>query len=734
MVFNPPTVINFTNADLYAYERFKIQQYNFNLRFRPEIMSHTYIEISYNTQLNDNIEIPWYRKIRFNVRSRKRFCSQSTCQSHYPRGKTCTVDDEPRIFKTGDHDVEACEFGCYNLYEKAHIPVDLESETGSNKDENEDKVQDDKNNTSDKVETNEDRHARAPFLIYSYRQCACTMHNNGLFALGTDDYARTDYHPMPRIDTIGTGFHYIDSGNFFEREDFSTKDNQPFLDNAGNESFRFNVNRYYCDDFRLKFDGRKCYESVGEKIFGFLVSSTLYKACQYGVRFAATGVTNTDVQKLNLPPIKYEVHHKTLNSWKNDINIDAFFIDPNVSLTDLGFTSDMKHCIFTTQYSYPGELVEPLESGKNLTGHLIDYGELNKDRLHQFKYDVKTGQRIIDEYEIYGIYQYIRTNPTGIEFGDGSQFDNPHNQLVDLFKSLFENLGEISVLITLNIMIAKGVTFSKRLMLTAEQFLEGTITPTLLYIIERELLTQALHPVIRIFSKAIASAARATASLIKMADVFTTIAGVLDLIDIGVDFFNMNRVMDTGTIQQYSQLDIDTMRRAYGYGTVEYSPVSFMLMCEYLKIHEKWRVPPATIQKLRCSQDYVKYKYMLSPNAVTRHDIDNGNTYEWISEYIFSLRVNSNGLTINWDDEKKLSSDVIEQYLNINENVYLKGMDEYSKYTETFRKRVTLSRYALISVILLFVLILFVYIRVAAPFIFLAAITACYIVFSYFQR
>lgn len=714
MVFNPPTLVNYTNADIYAYERRKIQQYNYFLKYRPEIMSHTYIEISYNTNLEDNTNLPWYRKIHFIVRSRKKFCSQATCQNHFPRGNTCSPDDIPKVFKTGDHDIEACQPGCFNLYENTKLPSDND-------------------NNKDPTTTEDDNFARAPFLIYSYRQCVCQIHNNGIFSLGVDDFARTDTHPLPRVDTIGTGFHYIDSGNFFDRENFSPDDNQPFIDIEGNESFRFNINKYYCDDFQLKFDGRKCYADVGEKIFGFLVSSTLYKACQYGIRYAATGVTNTDVQKLNLPPIKYKPRHDNISSWKNDVDDTAFFIDPNVSLLDLGFTEESKHGIFTTQYGYPGMIVEPLAYGKNVTGNLIDYEKLNKNRLYQFQYDIYNGQRFIDEYEIYGIYKYIRNNPTKREYSPEKYID-ANNVLANMIKGLIENLGEISAILTFGYLFDKGVKYSQKLLKLSAEYVEGVITPTLLYIVERELLTQAFHPSIRIFSRVIAKIANVSSSFIKMMDVFTTVVGILDLFDIGFDFFNMNHIMNDGTINQYSELDIKTIRDAYGYGTVEYSPVTFMMMCEYLKLLDNWTIVPSSTQKLRCIKDYHKYKYMIPINAVTRYDKDNDNTFEWVSEYIFSLTVNSNGLQINWDDELKLSSDIIEKYININENVYLKGMDNYSQYTESFRERIKYSQYTFVILIIIFILIIMVSMKLAVPFILIAAISSIYVVFSYWLK
>lgn len=724
MVFNAPTSLNYTNADLYSFERRKIQQFNYNALHNLNILSHTYFEISYNSDLTDNIELPWHRKIKFVVRARKKFCSQASCQSFFPRGNKCGLDDEPRVFKSGDYDIEACQFSCFNLFQKTLLPDDEDDDDKKNKN--------DKKKKEKKTNPKEEQYARAPFLMYSYRQCACTMHDNSIFALGIDDYVRTDKHPLPRVDTIGTGFHYSDSGNAFDHKDFKPEDNPPFVDIEGNESFRFNVNRYYCDDFHLKFDGSRCYQSLGEKIFGFLVSSTLYKACQYGIRYSATGVSNTDVQKLDLPPVRENPQHQTFDSWKNDIDENVFFINPNVSLLDLGFTENMKHCIFTTEYGYPGKLVEPLASGLNMTGNLIDYNVRNKDRLHQFKYDIYTGRRLIDEYEIYGIYKYIRSNPTKKEY-ESSDYNNPHDELVNIFKGLSENLGEVGAMLALSYMFDKGLKYSQNILKLSAEFLENTITPTLLHIVTREFLSQTLNPALRIFSQIIAKLIRTSASLIKMVDVATTILGIIDLFDIGFDFFNMNKIMDNGTIQQYSELDIAGIRQVYGYGTVEFSPVTFMLMCEQLKLRKKWKNIPNSASKLKCAKDFVNHKYMIPITEVIDYNEDNTNAYEWVSEYIFSLKVNSNGLKINWEDENKLPSDVIDQYLKINENIYLKGMDEYSKYTESFRKRVNLSKYAIIILIVLFLVVLFFYANIATPFLFIAAITACYMVFSNFK-
>lgn len=125
---------------------------------------------------------------------------------------------------------------------------------------------------------------------------------------------------------------------------------------------------------------------------------------------------------------------------------------------------------------------------------------------------------------------------------------------------------------------------------------------------------------------------------------------------------------------------------------------------------------------------------MIPLEQVVSYHEDNENVYQWVSEYIFSLRTNSNGLEINWDEEHKLPSDVVNQYLHIDENVYLKGMDAYSEYTKSFRERVKFAKYALFVIIILFLIIVFVYIKIAPIFILISALAAFYMTFSFFNR
>ena len=578
----------------------------------------------------------------------------------------------------------------------------------------------------------QDQYNRAPFLLYSHSQCLCTIQENAIYGLGLDDCNRTDIHPLPRVDTIGTGFDIVDSGNYFNDPNFDPKQNEPFRDAQGNETFRFRVNKYYCDDFKLKFDGENCYEPIGEKIFGFLVSSTLYKACQYGVRYLETGVTNSQIQKLNLPPVEHDVRHKTIDSWLADIDYDNFFLDPDVTLTDLGITAENRHLIFTTQYGYPGRLVEPLLVYSGVEDVLpIDYEKLNEGRLPQFKYDPLTGRRVIDEYEILGIYKVIRENPTKLDF-QPSSFNNPGDQLIQFFKGISDNIVEVGSMLVAGILVSKATDYSLKVIKLSSEYLQNVVTPTLLFLVQRQMLFELIEPIKTVLKQALV-ALKAFSSLIKTVDVVTTIAGIVDLFDLKFDFFNMTKVLSDGTLRQYAELDIDSIRKGYGYGTVEFSAIHFILRCEEIGLYKNWRVTPTNTRRLRGVADAAKYSYMLPIEQVLDPHEDTEKSFNWISEYIFSLQTNANYLTINWEDENILADDVVNQYLDIRQSVYLQGMDRYGEFTRSFRRRYNLCIVAIVVFILLFILVLFFNISLSILGLFSVAIGTFYLTFTYVE-
>lgn len=306
------TKIDQLNAVRYSYERQKIKMFNHYLKILPHIFSHVNVEISFNTKLINNNYERANHHIYVRLMGSKEFCKQIHCNVGYPRGKTCTVEDKPFIFKSGNSDIGACHSACYNLFE-------------NRTDEN-------------------GLHYRAPFVNYSTRMCKCLIQNENVFRMATDDFMRTDVHPTPRIDTIGTGFDL---------------DPNPYVDGHKNETFHFKLNEYYCDDFQYEFKNGKCQSSIVEDVFSLFGSSNLYKFGQYGKRYVQSGEWINDVQRPNLPPITSRPP-PSYRDWLSNINKTAIFIDPNLCLSDLGIVPGAMHLIFTTEFGWPGLLVEPL--------------------------------------------------------------------------------------------------------------------------------------------------------------------------------------------------------------------------------------------------------------------------------------------------------------------------------------------------------------------------------------
>lgn len=263
------------------------------------------------------------------------------------------------VFKSGNSDIPSCQSACYNLFPRV-----------SEKDGN--------------------VAYRAPSVFYSENQSRCLLYSNDLFMLAADDYRRTDKHPTPRVDTIGTGFDLM---------------SEPFVNAEKNETFQFKLNKYYYDDFQYNFNGVECKPSIFEWVTSILASSNLYKLVQYTDRYIGTalepgsggGVWVNDVQRPKLPPIQMKTPPSEAE-WRAQMNPDAIFFNPNLTLSDLGITKDRMDLIFTTEYGWPGRLVEPLliyktpdESGDtneadDFTGEIlrVNFLRRNEKLLPQF--------------------------------------------------------------------------------------------------------------------------------------------------------------------------------------------------------------------------------------------------------------------------------------------------------------------------------------------------------------
>lgn len=714
MVFNSPTEIDLINSDRHMFERMKLLSFNYYLRLKPHIFSHVILEIRFNKYLLTPIRLPPENNIYVVLRGNRKFCEQINCQSFYPRGALCNENDNPLVFKSGNTDIVACQSSCYNLFDKKKAKDGLSY--------------------------------RAPFTRFSNRQNCCTMLGNDMFSAGADDYCRTDNHVTPRMDTIGTGFDL---------------DDEPYTDLEGNETYKFKMNKYYCDDFMRSWDGTKCYTPLHEEIFGFIVSSVLYKACQYGVRYAQTGITATNVNKPNVPPIVTTA--PTYDEWFNDVNREAFFVNPHVTLTQLGITdASLKHLIFTTEYGWPGRLVEPLivyQSVGNVQPDvkIVDYDELNKTKLYQFKCD-SYGLRLTDEYDFLNIYKHINENALSNidhDINNGGTVEDDKSvvlmKFIEFLKTLTDSLftWQMPVYILVGVVqdriiasIVQGLTSM------AEKFETGFAT-RFMFLIAQRLLMVSISPVfMKPVFKLITMTLKLLATTLKTVEQIISIISLIDIIDIGVDFFNLQNEMGSSTIQQYSEADILSRKKAYGYGTVEYSPAMLIAIYEYIAAEETSEVTPTPRTKenkpttegqlppysSNCSllKDYktndAQWKLKLE-SVVDRFDYM--STVIWSSEYLYSLDVNSNGLPINWNEEYGIV-DIkdMNEFFDTAFKSYLNNFDNYDVFSKNFKKKINMLKYGIPMALVLLLVFTFMGIIYAVMFLFFMSSVMYVIVFT----
>lgn len=710
MVFNSPTKLDFISSDRYMYERNKLLFFNYYLRLKPHIFSHITLEIRFNKYIQTPIKMPPEYNIYVVLRGSKKFCEQINCQSLYPRGKLCGENDTPLIFKSGNSDIAACHSSCFNLFDKK----------------------------KDKTGTN----YKAPFTKFNEKQNCCSILGNDMFGVAADDYNRTDNHITPRLDTLGTGFDLAD---------------EPYIDLEGNETYKFNMNKYYCDDFMKRWNGKECYTPLHEEIFGFLVSSVLYKACQYGVRYAQTGIKASDINKPDVPPIKTDPPNN-YEQWMQEVNRDAFFVNPHLTLKDLGITdAGLKHLIFTTEYGWPGRLVEPLIVYQELGSlhpdvKVVDFNDLNKNKLQQFKID-SYGMRLVDEYDLLDIYKHINEEAL-TSTADASTNYKPENPnqwdvyVKHFIDKIFNTIWNINTPLALAFGKFQGYIIEsmiKGMSHIAEKIESGVVSMFMVMLTERLLLHSLLPVILQPVFKIIAMTLKMLASAIKTVDTVVSIIGIIDLIDIAVDFFNLSQEIGVSTIHQYSEADIMARKKAYGYGTVEYSPIMLMTIFEYISVEENdgknnnisaennyETVLPPSSNYCVLLKDYKlndsKWKIKLE-EVVDRYDYFSG--FVWSSEYLYSLDVNSNGLPINWNEEYGICNiNDAHEYFDTAFKNYLNTFDNYSDFSQGFKKKINLLKFVIPLGLVILVGFTFMGIIYAVLFLFFVSSVVYTIVFT----
>lgn len=617
MVFTPPTFIDYENASLLAFERQKLAAFNHHLKIAPHIASHIHVQIGLYKGVSIETQEQFDHAIYVRLVGSEKFCSQVKCFSYYPRGQTCNRDQDPIVFKSGNSDIEACHSACFNLYEGA-------------KDE-------------------EGNYFKAPLTHYSKPQQCCMIHNDVYFRLGIDDYMRTNAHTTPRVDTIGTGFDLSDD---------------MLIDDNGNEAFNFRMNKYYCDDFKYEFKNGKCQPSVGETIFGTLVSSNLYKGIQYSQREG--GVSG--VGKPSLPPVTKQ-RPPNFTEWKSVVNPNAHFFNLNITLRMLGITRELSHLYFTTEFGWPGRLVEPLllyTEIKCQDAIHINFSVEN-NRLPQFKLLVD-GRRQFDEYELIGSYESLRrANMLAHEHLKEDEIISPN-----AVAQILTNLG--ATFATPEFWAAVAASFTdfyismlKRIATFSQLHFER-MTASLILISQKTIFNNIITKAGALTLKFSAVAFKLLASTFKMLSVVGTIVNILSLVDLfllGTDLFNLNNLVGQDYIDNAFNIpDLTTNKQVYGYKSVEFSPAYFFAMYDasVKDDTEGTNLPESDNLKLLQPQSV---QYSIDSSQVFKKN-SILNNFLWEAQYLERLTKNSDGVSINWHESSGKTfhefNDMVDNY------------------------------------------------------------------------
>lgn len=688
--FNGPTATDYTNSLLYSYERQKIKMFNQYLFEMPHIFSHVNVEISFDP--NGKHADP-NRNIYVRLIGSEEFCNQINCNLTYPRGKYCQVNQKPLNFKSGNSDISACQSACYNLFEKRKNP--------------------------------EGEFYRPPLVRYSRAQCKCLIQNQTPFQMATDDFVRTDSHPTPRVDTIGTGFDL---------------DEIPYIDDEKNETFQFRLNKYYCDDFRYSFDGKKCESSVSEDIFSFLISENLYKFGQYGVRYAKTGNWLSDTQTPNLPPIRAPAP-KSLDQWLTNVNTKAFFINPDLNISDLGIVDGRRHLIFTTEYGWPGLLVEPLAIYKdqklnaNTSGNksfyvnpdmketrekntefmvrIVDFERKNENLPAQFRYDAY-GRREHDEYELMGLYARLKKI---YENTDKDADNDDHHKLARNIVSIINQMATIQEAINFAGTIASQKLFDtmfKRILVgikTAEK-LSIKFTPTVVKIIQHSVAHNVGDQLGHVFLSYASLFFKTASTSLKTMSMFMDVGALLDLLFFAFqcDWAGLKNLQNQDFVNTYSIMDLKMNEQNFGFKNVELSPIYFIHNHESTFTRDS--LMETNVDGLLKQPENLKLlpnsKKITSKFSITLENVTHKNSIidmlKWQTDFLYNLKKNSDNLPIDWSLEEKLD---ISKYTVSMENIKKEiphNFNNYKKYISKTLKRIDTIKVCLFGIVIAFIL------------------------------
>lgn len=619
-----PTDLDFMNARLSSYERQKIVNYNYFCYKYPNIFKgKTFIRIRYNNSLAitnnpmESIKVDWC--------ATKDFCSTIHCQKRLPNNGICDENSSPQLFKSGNSTVVACQAGCFeNFAANAEL--------------------------------------KGPFLLYSEKQSLCLLQIDHFFGMAIDPYLRTDIHPNPRIDTIGTGFD-IDYEN-------------TYTDYFGNETYKYKLNKFYCDDFKLEFNGKSCKPSAGEVVAELFFSRVLYKAFQYGTRFFTTGVQINEKQDVYTGPVDKSMTPMTKDEWRNDIQ-KSYYINPDVTLKDLGMNEDnYKLLIWTTEGAPMGKLIvaESVYKSNSILHNsgvsVVDFLSKNLHRPNhlQFRYN---GVRLIDEYEFLGIYSYIQKELAY----KGKDEKIIEQQILDFLKNDLPEIG-ISVIApaVLQSIIKRYISLLKRV-----QSILSYVNISILRM-TKNIFIQLYTPIFtRAIGKLIVTASRFIVSTLSGVLLASTILGLIDLFALGSDPYNLNKLIDEKFVDNYSEMTIRGIHEMFNVGEVEMSPIFYAYYLNNGKTVDLESENLSEFITVDTAADSANYPSWAATKIINSSS-DPAQDILWTTKHLKSLVYNSNNLKIDWDYDSVINVNDIneEELLNsvvISYKEYLNGQE-----------------------------------------------------------
>lgn len=645
-----PTVIDDERALLYAFERSKLGMFNKYLKMFPQLFSHIGVEIRFNR----NIPHPEFNKnIAVRLIGTQMFCSQAKCISTFPRGQSCSPDSEPRVFMSGNSTIEACQAACFSFF-------------NGKKDE-------------------DGNFYKLPLVRFNQDAECCTMHNMLFFTQATDDYTRTDIHPTPRVDTIGTGFDL---------------DNEIYKDGV-DQTFKFKMNKFYCDDFRHELKGTECEPSLGEKLASLFASETLYKATQYGVRKIQTGKWINDVQNVELPPPSFKA--TPIEDWYSNVNPNAHFFNLDLTLSDLGITPDTSHLIFTTEFGWPGKLIEPTILYKEVIE------ERNNKRPAHLRFDSQCW-RIFDEFEILGYVEILKKlNKSLKEEEENNKDEMDVTDPAFLDKVLRGILGSLSSSEFYTeqlpaMLVNEFASVLKRVVKYSAVKFDGVVLNSI-RIAERTLVAEFAKTIgygLMRGGKMLARLLTSTLKNITLVGMILDFVSLIDLFFLMGDVWGQQKYGGSQMVEEYSVMDLKVNEYQYGFKTFEFSPAVFIALytnimgdtVETLDEPIKEGVGVVLLSK-------EMYKYAI-PSSAVGSGYTNIDMFKWQTDFFLHLENNSVGEPIIW--EPVMNYETFEDKFN---TLLSQPLTQYNpSFFEPFLKRKQLLLNITSIIIVLFILFL----------------------------